>query len=283
MGIQKLRLALALALIVVIGLAIHQLPTIAAGGLLYPSRHRSLSPIPQNCSDRAFEGEGVTLRGWDCRAEGHRRGSLIYLHGTADNRGSGIGVIRRYTAKGFEVVAYDSRRHGESSGEACTYGYFEKRDLARVIDTLPAEPVILFGTSLGAAVALQAAATDSRVAAIVAVEVFSDLESIARYRAPGILPEFIIQKAFRIAEAKGAFSIVKVSPVESAGSIRVPVLLIHGAADRDTPPEHSQRVFSALQGYKQLIRVDGAGHNQSLSHAEIWTRIDAWIDGALTN
>jgi uncharacterized protein len=261
-----------------IALAIYQLPTIAAGGLLYPGRHQFLPPIPANCRERVFQGDRLALRGWECRAEGRRRGTLIYLHGTADNRGSSLGVIRRYTAKGFDVVAYDSRRHGWSDGDICTYGYFEKRDLARVIDAMPHGPVVLFGTSLGAAVALQEAANDSRVAAIVAVEVFSDLESIARYRAPRILPEFIIQKAFEIAETKGAFRIRHVSPVEAAESIHVPVLVIHGAADRDTPPEHSRRVFSALRGQKRIILVEGAGHNQSLSQPAIWSELDKWLD-----
>jgi pimeloyl-ACP methyl ester carboxylesterase len=48
------------------------------------------------------------------------------------------------------VIAYDSRRHGESGGDVCTYGYYEKEDLRRVIDALERGPVVLMGTSLGA-------------------------------------------------------------------------------------------------------------------------------------
>jgi pimeloyl-ACP methyl ester carboxylesterase len=254
-----------------------QIPGIAAGGLLYPHRSDSLPPIPPNCVERVFAGDGVTLRGWDCRTTRPRAGTLIYLHGTADNRGSGTGVINRYTALGFDVVAYDSRRHGFSEGEVCTYGYFEKRDLARVIDAMPRGPVVLFGMSLGAAVALQEASTDNRVSTIISAEVFSDLESIARHRAPRILPENTVAKAFAVAEKRAVFSVSQVSPVEAARSIKVPVLLIHGAADRDTPPEHSRQVFAALAGPKRLIMVEGAGHNQSLSRQEIWREIDQWI------
>jgi pimeloyl-ACP methyl ester carboxylesterase len=259
-----------------------QVPGIAAGGLLYPHRNDSLPPTPANCVERLFAGDGATLRGWDCRTTRRRAGTLIYLHGTADNRGSGTGVISRYTALGFDVVAYDSRRHGFSEGDVCTYGYFEKRDLARVIDAMPTGPVVLFGTSLGAAVALQEASTDGRISAIISAEVFSDLESIARYRAPRILPEVVIQKAFAIAENRGGFSVSQVSPVEAAQSIKAPVLLLHGAADRDTPPEHSRQVFAALPGPKRLIIVEGAGHNQSLSRHEIWSEIDQWIKTTIT-
>ena len=58
-------------------------------------------------------------------------------------------------------------------------------------------------------------------------------------------------------------------------------MLIHGAADRDTRPEHSQRVFAALSGPKRLILVPGAGHNASLLRPATWREIEIWIDQAL--
>ena len=118
------------------------------------------------------------------RATEHRpRGVTVYLR-VADNRTSGAGVIDRFGRRGFDVVAYDSRAHGESAGELCTYGFFEKRDLHRVLDTVSPGPVVLLGTSLGAAVALQEAARDARVTAVIAAETFSDLRTIATERAP---------------------------------------------------------------------------------------------------
>ena len=259
----------------------HQLASIAAGGLLYPGRRTSLPARPANCEEREFAGQGITLRGWYCRTSGRVRGTLIYLHGTADNRGSSVGVIRRFTTAGFDVVAYDSRRHGASEGDVCTYGYFEKHDLHRVIDGLPEAPVVLFGTSLGAAVALQETAENARITAVVAAEVFSDLRTIARERAPFFLSNGTIQRAFGIAESRGRFIVDDVSPVESAKLITVPVLLIHGADDRDTPPTHSQRVLDALAGPRRLILVERAGHNRSLSDPAVWREIDAWLEHVL--
>ena len=202
---------------------------------------------------------------------------MIYLHGIADNRGSSVGAIRRFTAAGFEVIAYDSRRHGESEGDVCTYGYYEARDLRRVIDAVAVDRVILFGTSLGAAVALQEAAGDPRVSGVVAVEVFSDLRTIARERAPALLPGATVRKALKIAEERGRFSVDEVSPVKAASSIHVPVLLVHGEEDAETSIAHSERVLAALRGPKRLIRVKGAGHNQSLSDPAVWREIDKWI------
>ena len=95
-------------------------PKIAAGGLLYPSRHSVKGVVPPGCENRDFQGDDVTLRGWHCGAIGQRRATIVYLHGVADNRGSSVGAIQRFVPRGFDVVAYDSRRHGESPGAVCT-------------------------------------------------------------------------------------------------------------------------------------------------------------------
>lgn len=259
------------------GALVTQLPALGAGGLLHPSRRRVVGTAPTGCDDVVFAGEGVTLKGWRCNASGHRRGALVYLHGVADNRTSAVGVIERFRSRGFDVVAYDSRAHGESDGDVCTYGFFEKRDLSRVIDTLEPGPVVLVGTSLGAAVAIQEAATDKRVRAVVAAETFSDLRTVAAERAPFFFPPTIIRRAFQLAEQQGHLEIDAVNPASAAVGITVPVLLVHGDADTETPMDHSRRVFANLTGPKRLIVVPGARHNGSL-RADVWQEIEQWVD-----
>jgi pimeloyl-ACP methyl ester carboxylesterase len=136
---------------------------------------------------------------------------------------------------------------------------------------------LLFGHSLGAAVALQAAADDPRVIGVVAVESFSDLRSVAGDRA-FYLPSFLFERAFRYAEEKGVFDASSVSPERAAARIKAPVLVIHGSADDATSPEHSKRIYAALTGPKKLLLVDGAGHAQSLARADVWDAIDKWMD-----
>lgn len=267
-------------LLTVLGLAASHLPAIGAGALLHPARRRAVGTRPPACRDDTFAGEGVSLRGWRCQTSGARRGTLVYLHGVADNRASGEGLVERFGRRGFDIVAYDSRAHGDSDGEACTYGFFEKRDLHRVLDTVAPSPIVLVGTSLGAAVALQEAATDPRVRAVVAAETFSDIRTVASERAPFFFTSGTIDRAFRLAEQAAGFRADEVSPVTAAAAITVPVLLIHGAADTETPPDHSRRVLAALAGPKRLILVPGARHNESL-RGDVWIEIERWIDDVL--
>jgi len=279
----KRAVALGAATIIVIAAAVlwQQLPGIGAGALLYPSRHAAAGGPPAGCADTAFAGAGVTLRGWTCTPPGAVRGTIVYLHGNANHHGSATGVIQRFLPRGFRVVAYDSRAQGVSGGEVCTYGFYEKADLRRVIDTLPAGPVVLMGSSLGAAVALQEAADDPRVTTVVAAETFSDLRTVATERAPFVFTRGSIDRAFALAEQLAHFRVDEVSPMRAAARIKAPVLLIHGAADVNTPPSHSERVRAALTSPSELLLVPGAGHNQSLNGAGVWNRIEAWIDRAI--
>jgi uncharacterized protein len=263
-------------------LAWTQLPVYGAAALLHPARRIGAQQTPGNCEDVTFRGNAVSLRGWRCRGQGPIRGTVVFLHGVADTRASAVGIIRRFSERGFDSIAYDSRAHGESSGEICTYGFFEKLDLHRVLDTVAAGPIIVIGHSLGAAVALQAAERDSRITTIVAAETFSDLRTVATERAPVFFTPGVIERAFALAERQGTFDVDAVSPVRAAASIRIPVLVIHGAADADTLPSHSQRVFDALAGPKRLIVVSGAHHNETLGGA-VWNEIDRWINDVLTH
>ena len=262
-------------------LAYYQLPVLGANGLLHPAKRVMDAATQRQFPTMRFAGSGVDLEGWQVPAEGRRRGAVVYLHGIADNRGSAAEAVRRMSRQGFDALAFDSRAHGNSGGDACTFGYFEKRDLRRVIDSLPAGPVIVIGASLGAAVALQAAAEDPRISAVVAAESFSDLRTVASERAPWFFTPGAIRRSFVLAERLAQFKVDDVSPAAAASRIRAPVLLIHGAADTETPPRHSQRIFDGLAGSRRLLLVPGAGHNHSLQ-PWVWDEIEKWIDAAVS-
>lgn len=260
--------------------AYRELPMLGSNGLLYPFK-RAVDPgVRDAYTTISFAGADVTLAGWKALARGARRATVVYLHGIADNRGSGLTAAQRFADRGFDVVAYDSRAHGDSGGELCTYGFYEKRDLARVLDVLESGPVVVIGSSLGGAVALQAAAEDPRISAVVSAESFSDLRTVATERAPWFFTTKTVRQAFALAEKQGRFTVDEVSPMDAARHISVPVFLIHGALDHETPPEHARRIFDSLGSRGRLLIVEGAGHNQSLQ-PWVWSEIESWIDSVL--
>ena len=119
------------------------IPPLAANGLLHPGRRPVGQRPPAPCAEVSFLGSGVTLKGRRCQAAGEQRGTLVFLHGVADNRASVADAVDRFLVKQLDVVAYDSRAQGEWAGDVCTYGYWEKRDLARVLNTVRPGPMVV--------------------------------------------------------------------------------------------------------------------------------------------
>jgi alpha-beta hydrolase superfamily lysophospholipase len=275
-----LRRTVLAALVLSLGGAAACLPASwGASAILHPGRRAGLTAPSLPHEEIAFDGEGVRLRGWRFAAEGTRRGTVIYLHGVADNRSGVAGIAARYTARGFDVLAYDSRAHGLSEGEACTYGFYEKRDLRRVLDTVAPGPVALLGVSLGGSVALQAAADDPRISAVVAIAPFATLESVVRERAPFFVTDGDIRRALALAERQARFEVDEVNPQAAAARITVPVLLIHGDQDEHTSADHSRRIYGALTGKRRLIIVPAGTHYGGIGK-DAWKSIDDWIEAS---
>jgi pimeloyl-ACP methyl ester carboxylesterase len=145
----------------------------------------------------------------------------------------------------------------------------------KALDAACHDRVVLFGGSLGAAVALQAAPLDPRIR--VAQSSFSSLVEIAQERAPWFATAREVDRALALAAARGGFALADASPVEAARHIRVPVLLIHGQADRERRPEHSRRIEMALRGQGRLLLVPGAGHADTLRGDAAWSGIEGFL------
>jgi len=250
-----------------------------AGAILHPVR-RPVTRVPQRPFETiAFTSDGARLEGWRFAGEGPRRGLVVYLHGIADNRQSGLGLVERLAPRGYDVLLFDARAHGRSTGDACSYGYRERNDVSRALDALEADRAILIGHSLGAAVALQAAAVDHRVAAVVAASSFADLATIVRERAARLrLPGFFVDASLRRASELGGFPIEEASPVALAPRIEGPVLLLHGSDDRRTPPDHSLRISAALRAPNRVVILGGVGHDDILGRDAAWRAIDALLE-----
>jgi pimeloyl-ACP methyl ester carboxylesterase len=262
------------------------LGTLTSKAILTPLRLPFTLPPRLPHRPTRFEGEGgISLHGWVFERKpewvGQKphapRGWLVYLHGWSSNRFQASWVAKHFCPLGWNVLAYDSRAHGKSGGDHCTYGFYEKHDLRRALDAHGIDEALVFGTSLGASVALQAAPSEPRVRGIIAHAPFVDLRSAIADRS-GPVPKKWIQAGITHAQREARFDVDAVSPLVAAASIRVPVLLVHGSDDPWTPPWHSERILDALAGPKERYLVDGAGHDGVLWRKDAWARMVDWSE-----
>lgn len=215
--------------------------------------------------------DGLRLRGWYVRSKRKPRGTVIYLHGVGDCKTAGIPLARMLHDRQYHVLLYDSREHGESEGPYCTYGYNEKHDVSTAIDFLKKKrgtgKIGIFGTSMGAAVALQAAAVDTRIRAVIAEASFTDLRTISvdyQRRIVKLPWHFLRNVAMSRSQKIARFKAREVSPVNDVQLLSIPVLFIHGMDDRLINYEYSKALYHHAHEPKDLFLVPGA------SHTDIW-------------
>lgn len=285
---------------VVIGLlALFAIPMPAgAGGILGPivlhPVRRSIGAAQLAQADESFSRDsairedfrvtaldGVVLRGWKVRPA-HPNGDWVLLfHGRSQNRLAMMNYGHFLLASGYSVVMMDARAHGESGGTMATYGYLERYDSRAILDALTANEHVshafALGESMGAAVALQSAAMDARIQGVVAEGAFRNLHEVMFDYAGLRLSAFLGKTLFRPAaimavheaEQQGGFRFDEVSPEESVAVRRFPVLLISGLSDHNIPKRHSEAIFLAASGPKELWLVPGARHQKALQTAPI--------------
>jgi uncharacterized protein len=215
--------------------------------------------------------DSIRLKGWFIHAPGERaRGTIIVLHGISSCRTDMLTRAAGFLNHGFNCIIYDSRAHGESGGINCTFGYFEKRDLTAYIDSAlvrypGCSPFGVFGSSFGAATAIQALASENRLVCGVAESPFADLREVIHdyFRQMFFVPlDFIPDAALVNSERIAGFKVDSVRPESDARRITQPAMIIHGALDAKVRPEYGKRVFDNLaSARKELYIVDGAGHD----------------------
>ena len=233
--------------------------------LLHPS---AITPAFEECE--LATAEGIRLSLWLMKAGGAARGTVIYLHGVSESKIAGLPMAAALLGAGWNVLLYDARRHGDSGGSFCTYGFYEKHDVSTIISWLHSRleaegrRIVLFGSSMGAAVAIQAAARERRVAGVIAESGFASLRTVFdEYQKRMIklpfhyLRNLVIRRSERLAHFKAA----SVSPLSAITRLRVPVLIAHGTDDSTIGYRYSRQLFDAAIEPRQLLLVPHARHD----------------------
>ncbi len=216
------------------------------------------------------------LLGWKVRPKIPNGNWVLLFHGVADNRVGVLGQAEFLLRAGYSVVMMDARAHGASGGPMATYGWLERNDTSAIIDALESSEhpkhIFALGESMGAGIVLQSAAADRRIEAVVAEASFANLREAA-YDYAGLRKYPWLGKTlfapgtwtllYRDQKLAG-FPVAEVSPVKAVASRAFPVLLICDEQDVALPCRHSEMIYAAARGPKQLWVVPRAFHTAAL-------------------
>jgi fermentation-respiration switch protein FrsA (DUF1100 family) len=222
--------------------------------LYFPKRPVSQTPesVGLAYEDLRFpSADGTELHGW--WVPGRRPGPAVaFFHGNAGNIADRLALLRYlHDRLGLGVLLFDYRGYGESAGTPSEEGlYADARGVRELIGARgwDGDGLILYGRSLGAAVALQSA-VESRPLGLVLEAPFTNLKETARYNDPVL------------SHAVGPWIGDQYDNLSKIRTVKCRILFLHGDRDAICPIAMSWRLFDAATGPKWFHTVAGAGHN----------------------
>ena len=193
--------------------------------------------------------DGVRLHGWFLPAEERARGVLLFFHGNAGNISHRLDSLKIFHDLGLSVLIFDYRGYGQSEGKVSEAGTYRDAEAAwrhlTEARRVPEDKIVLFGRSLGAAVAAHLATRQSPKALIMESSFTSVPDLAAKYYR--IFPVHWLARFRYDARA-------------DLGAIACPVLIVHSRDDEIIPASHGRALFEAAQEPKAFLELSG-GHN----------------------
>lgn len=215
--------------------------------------------------------DGVPLKGWWSPGE-PGKADLIFVHGLNRSRLELLERAAEARQRGYGVLLFDLRNHGESGEAYTTLGIHETRDVCAAVkfvaERQPSRDVVLWGVSMGAATSLLAVPECGGVSAVIADSSFLSFRHTVAHHLNLYfhLPRFPI--ANLIVAITGLRTGISPDDGDVENAVRridsVPVLFIAGSSDRRMPPDVAQRLFDAARdARKRLLVVPGASHGEA--------------------
>ena len=191
--------------------------------------------------------DGTSISGWWIPAN-HPRGTVVYCHGNAGNIGGSAHLAPEFFKRGFNLLLWDYRGYGRSGGRPSEKGLYD--DARAAFDAAAAMsgklPIVVYGLSLGGAVAIQLAA-DRPAAALVVEGAFASAADIARRRYPTLPLDRVLSVSYDSAS--------KVAALKDT-----PKLFGHSPND-ETIPFQSGRILHASSAPPKTFVLLSGGHN----------------------
>jgi fermentation-respiration switch protein FrsA (DUF1100 family) len=203
--------------------------------------------------------DGISLHGWYIPAA-QSRGTVLFLHGNAGNISHRLDSVQMFHRLGYSTLIFDYRGYGHSGGTPTEQGTYRDAEAAwRYLTeqrSIPSCRIVLFGESLGGAVAAWLAARQ-KPAAIVIASGFTSVPDLGQRIYPYLPVRWLAH--------------IHYDTRESLQSVAAPVLIAHSPEDEIIPFEHGRALFAAANSPKQFLEL-GGGHNDGF----IFMR-EAWV------
>jgi dienelactone hydrolase len=255
---------------------------------------RSTSPADRELAyqDVTFPtSDGVRLSGWYVPSTNHA--AVVLLHGAGSTRSDVLNHAVVLARHGYGVLLFDARGHGRSGGRAMDFGWYGDRDIAAAVSLLQTRPdvdarrIAAVGMSMGGEEAIGAAATDTRIRAVVAEgatnRVAADRAFLPEtYGVRGAIQRRIDALTYAVADLLTAADPPIALRAAAGAAAPRPVLLITAG---DVPDEaNAARHMQNGNRSVQVWQVPGTGHTKALStHPGEWEqRVTAFLAAALT-
>ena len=198
-------------------------------------------------------------------------------------------IAEHLNKRGAAVLALDFRGHGGSEGSS-TVGVTEIADVAAGVEWLrrrrPAFAVITLGFSMGASIVVRHAGLGGSADAVIAVsgpgrwyERGTEPMRRVHFGVETRLGRLALRLAFKT-RVGGGWDLLPASPVEVAGAVAAPMLVVHGDSDAYFGVEHARMLAAAAPGAELWIE-HGMGHAESATTPELLDRIDNWARRAV--
>jgi len=242
--------------------------------------------------------DGTALKGWWVPVD-NPRGTVVLVHGLNRSRIEMVKKVPFLHAHGWNALLFDLRHHGESGGEASTFGRYEKDDVHAATELArrkSAVPVVLWGVSLGAASATLAAAEDPAVAGLICDSSYRSLrDTVAHHMTLArtwrwwmrIVPAWPVgdEVVYWIGR-RGRFDPDAVDVQAAAARLgRRPALFVCNSGDRRMPSEIAFDLKAAAGDHASVLVVPGNSHGGAYRDgtAAYERAVEKVLEDALTN
>ncbi|KAF4714681.1 hypothetical protein FOZ63_022553 [Perkinsus olseni] len=195
---------------------------------------------------------------------------VIYLHGNCSSRLEGLQAVPVLLPLGISLFVFDFAGSGESDGEYVSLGYYEKDDLAAVVEYLRGSKLVstigLWGRSMGAVTALLHGDRDPSIAGMID-SAFQDMRTLSTdlaqqlgFRIPGLMLSAVLGMLRLSVKSRAHFDIFDLEPIAHVDQTYIPALFTAARGDTFINPHNTDALFGKYAGDKNLVKVDG-NHN----------------------